>query len=119
MRRNNVLALALTLALLASCASTGSRQADRARAADVGATTGQVAAATTPSILDPLVVPLVSMITEMAAREGERRADTRTEDDGLDWLTQALLGVGAAGGAFTFAKTGVRKIKSEVAPPKV
>ena len=111
--------LTITLALTISCASLGSRQADRNRATDVGATTGKVVAATTPSILDPLVVPLVSMITNLATREGERRADNSPEDEGMDWLTQLLLGVGAAGGAFTFAKTGIRKMKAEVAAPKV
>jgi len=117
--RNKRLALGLTLAILAGCTSLGSRQADQRRAVDIGATTGQVAAATTPGILDPLVVPLVSMVTELASREGQRRAETRTDAEGLDWMTQLLLGVGAAGGAFTFAKTGLRKVKAEVAPPKV
>ena len=117
------LASILILAALAASpgckASLGSTDADRERAADIGSTAGAAStaipgAAAVGTILGPL--------TDLAAREGERRAASQGEG-GLDIWTQILLGIGAFGGIFTGGKTLVRNIVAKAAdaastPPK-
>lgn len=125
MRNVRFLALAL-VALVALACQTGSIPRDQAAAADVGATAGTIAAVATPEALDPAVAPLVAAVTSLAGRLGAAQAQAADDAgaDGLNFWTELLIGIGAAGAAFTASKTGVRMIvkrakPAESAPPDV
>jgi len=111
MRR--LILLPLLVVSLAGCRSLGSTQADRERTEDVGATAGAITKAVVPDVVEQVAGPLVGAVTELARREGERRAASQG-DGGLDLWTQILLGLGAAGAAFTAGKSGVRTLKRAV-----